>query len=349
LRGILNQYYEINRIFILGAGFSYSAGLPLTNDLLQLIHRQASQMEYGDEPWGQAERLINELKYYYPNTEFSHQKIQNGEFNEQIDFEEFLSFTSADSSFLYAGDKLTQHGSYFISFCKKWLGEILVNKQIGLLNRIPQFYVDFVRNLNNSMILTFNWDTVVETLFDSYNIPYRYQLNSRDYESRNKSIPLIKMHGSIDWISKPEIRKNKKLLKFESIGDEFTNIVKAKGNLKDFYERMYYPWIVLPNYDKITQLSNFGKTWETPVRYLNDNLEIVIIGYSLRPDDFHSRSFIYPELVHQSRRGCLKVKVVDFAESKKKEKEIKERFKGVENCKFWFNGFSQEALNFIND
>jgi hypothetical protein len=349
LRGILNQYFEINRVFILGAGFSYPAGLPLTNELLQLIHTQASQMQYGDSPWGQADRLINELKYYYPNTEFTHEKIQSGEFNEQIDIEEFLSFTSADSSFLYPGDKLSQHGSYFISFCKKWIGEILLTKQIGLLNRLPQFYHDFVTNLDNSMILTFNWDTVLETLLESNSIPYRYQLNSKDYESRNKSIPLIKMHGSIDWISKPKVSIREEHLKFESIGDEFTNIVKAKGKLKDFYERMHYPWIVLPNYDKITQLSQYGKTWETPIRYLNDNLEVVIIGYSLRQDDFHSRSFIYPELVHQSRKGHLKVKVVDYAESIEKENAIKERFKGVENCKFWFNGFSREALNFINE
>jgi hypothetical protein len=348
LKGTLNNYFEIKRVFILGAGFSSSAGLPLTNDLLQLVHKQASQMQYGDEPWGQAERLINELKYYYPNKDFTHEKIQSGEFNE-IDIEEFLSFISAESSFLYPGDKLTQHGSYFISFCKKWIGEILVNKQIGILNRIPQFYHEFVRNLDNSMILTFNWDTVIETLFESNNIPYRYQLNSKDYDSRNKSIPLIKMHGSIDWFSKSNVRINEEHLKFENIGDEFTNMVKAKGILKDFYERMYYPWIVLPNYDKITQLSNYGKTWETPNRYLNDNLEIVIIGYSLRPDDFHSRSFIYPELVHQSRSGNFQIKVIDFADCKEKEIEIRERFEGVENCKFWFKGFSQEALNFINE
>jgi hypothetical protein len=348
LKGTLNNYFEIKRVFILGAGFSSSAGLPLTNDLLQLVHKQASQMQYGDEPWGQAERLINELKYYYPNKDFTHEKIQSGEFNE-IDIEEFLSFISAESSFLYPGDKLTQHGSYFISFCKKWIGEILVNKQIGILNRIPQFYHEFVRNLDNSMILTFNWDTVVETLFESNNIPYRYQLNSEDYDSRNKSIPLIKMHGSIDWFSKSNVRINEEHLKFENIGDEFTNMVKAKGILKDFYERIYYPWIVLPNYDKITQLSNYGKTWETPNRYLNDNLEIVIIGYSLRPDDFHSRSFIYPELVRQSRSGNFQIKVIDFADCKEKEIEIRKRFEGVENCKFWFKGFSQEALNFINE
>jgi hypothetical protein len=60
----------------------------------------------------------------------------------------------------------------------------------------------------------------------------------------------------------------------------------------------------------------------------------VIIGYSLRPDDFHSRSFIYPELVHQSRRGCLKVKVVDFAESKKRRKKLRKGSKGLKIVNF---------------
>lgn len=272
MKGILNDFHEINRVFILGAGFSYPAGLPLTNDLLQLIHIQASQMKYGDEPWGQAERLIKELQYYYPLYDFSHEKIQNGQFNNIIDIEEFLSFTSAESSFLYFGDKLSEHGSYFISFCKKWIGEILIDKQKGLLERLPNFYQEFINNLQNSMILTFNWDTVIETLFESNNIKYRYQLNSDNYESRNKSIPFIKMHGSIDWVSKKNSNLNQDYLDFENLGEEFTSIVKAKGNLKTFYENMYYPWIVLPNYDKITQLRNYGKTWETPSRYLNDNL-----------------------------------------------------------------------------
>lgn len=305
-------------------------------------------MRYGDEPWGQAERLLNELKYYYPNNNITHEKVQNGELNDIINIEEFLSFTSAESSFLYPGDNLTQHGSYFISFCKKWIGEILVSKQAGILNRIPNFYNQFIKNLENSLILTFNWDTVVETLFESNSIKYRYQLNSEGYDSRNQSIPFIKMHGSIDWVSK-RADNIKGQFEFESLGSEFIDIVKAKGNLIDFYEKMNYPWIVLPNYDKITQLSRYGKTWETPGKYLNDNLEVVIIGYSLRPDDFHSRSFIYPKLVHQSRKGSIKVKVVDYAENNKKKREIKDRFKGVENCKFWFEGFNEESLNFINE
>ncbi|MEO6039589.1 MAG: SIR2 family protein [Saprospiraceae bacterium] len=323
MKGILNDYFKIKKVFILGAGFSYSAGLPLTNDLLQLIHEQASKMSYGVEPWGQAQRLIKELQYYYPLHTFTHEKIVNGEFNGVIDIEEFLSFTSAESSFLYPGDKLTEHGSYFMSFCKKWIGEILISKQIGILNRIPNFYHDFVRNLENTLILTFNWDTILEILFESNNIDYRYQLNYANNESSNIGIPLVKMHGSIDWVSKRKIKTKDKHLEFQDLGDEFTDIVKAKGLLTDFYDRMYYPWIVLPNYDKITQLSNYGRTWETPNRYLDGDIEVIVIGYSLRPDDFHSRSFIYPLLVNRSRKGSVKVRLLISQKMKQRKRKSK--------------------------
>ena len=349
MKGVLNDHFGIKRVFILGAGFSVAAGLPLTNKLLPLIHQQASKMQYGDEKWGQAERLLNKLRYYYPNIQITHEKIQSGYYNDYIDIEEFLSLASAHSSFLHPSDKLTQHGSYFISFCKKWLGEIILREQNDLLSRIPNFYHEFIKGLNSSLILTFNWDTIVETLLEQNLIKYRYQLNTEDYDNRKKSIPLIKMHGSVDWFSNRKISKKDHELKTQKLGNEYKEIAKAIGNPKEFYNNMNYPWIVLPNYDKITQLKNYGTIWEQPGRYLNDNLEVIIIGYSLRPDDFHSRSFIYPMLVRGSKDKSIKLKVIDFATTYKEQKEIKERYDGVINCKFWFNGFNKESVKFIHE
>lgn len=70
----------------------------------------------------------------------------------------------------------------------------------------------------------------------------------------------------------------------------------------------------------------------------------------MRPDDYHSRAFIYPQLVAGSRKGHLSVKVIDFAEDKDEQKknEIRKRYIGVKNCKFWFNGFNNNVCDFIN-
>jgi hypothetical protein len=87
--------------------------------------------------------------------------------------------------------------------------------------------------------------------------------------------------------------------------------------------------------------------WQTPWIWLHDDLEVIVIGFSMRPDDFHTRAFLYPQLVHGSQDGSLSVKVVDFAPNRRKQKEIEGRFAGVKNCQFFFGGFCEQALDFI--
>jgi pimeloyl-ACP methyl ester carboxylesterase len=87
--------------------------------------------------------------------------------------------------------------------------------------------------------------------------------------------------------------------------------------------------------------------WQLPWLWLEDDLEITIIGYSIRPDDYQSRAFIYPRLVRGSRCGALRVKVIDKADTQAARGEVRERFAGVSNCEFCFEGFSKEAVEFI--
>jgi hypothetical protein len=66
------------------------------------------------------------------------------------------------------------------------------------------------------------------------------------------------------------------------------------------------------------------------------------------PDDFHSRAFTYPQLVSGSRSDQLSVKVIDYATNEKQRQEIRDRYASVDNCKYWFEGFSEGALHFID-
>jgi hypothetical protein len=105
---------------------------------------------------------------------------------------------------------------------------------------------------------------------------------------------------------------------------------------------------VLPSFDKISQVRRFGDLWKLPWLQLHNDLEVVIIGYSMREDDFHSRAFLYPQLVAGSRRGDLAVKVIDLADDRSTRADIENRYAGVENAKFFFSGFGEEALRFID-
>ncbi|MDQ3681474.1 MAG: SIR2 family protein [Bacteroidota bacterium] len=351
MRGELSHFYGINKVFVIGAGFSVPAGLPLTNELLQLLHRKACKKKYynlkGEVAMGQAEVLLEELRYYYPMLDLTHERIRSGGLN-YIDLEEFLSFIAAESAFLHPSDHFNEHGSKFLAFLKLWLGEVIYERQIESLSALPDFYNEFIKGLKNSLILTFNWDTLIENLFDSQKIKYRYQLNVENFEERSESIPLLKLHGSIDWVSSKSDKESKMISEeFTNLGYGFKNLKKINGDLRIHYNNYLSPWIIVPNYDKLNQLKTYGELWETPIRYLNDNLEVIFIGFSFRKDDFHTRAFMYPKLVKESKSGQLKVKVIDYAKNKSDCNEIKQRFKGIENCEFWLKGFNSESLNFI--
>jgi hypothetical protein len=192
--------------------------------------------------------------------------------------------------------------------------------------------------------MTFNWDTLLEYVFDNNLINYTYR--PADIVRENK-IPIVKLHGSIDWFTYPYGEFKKEWMSFEPISKETTSIFKAKGNLFRYYNNMMTPWIIIPSFDKISQLHSLGDIWVMPWRFLQNKLEIIIIGYSMRFDDYHSRAFIYPQLVHGSRSGDLSVKVIDYAKDNSEKDKIKTRFEGVENIKYFFDGFNEKALEFI--
>jgi hypothetical protein len=352
MKGELSYLYEIDKVFIIGAGFSVPAGLPATKDLLTLLHSKASEQEYytsvGLCEFGQAEMLLDELKYYYPLLGLTHKKLKSSKVTQKINIEQFLSFISADSAFLYSGGKFNEHGSKFLAFLKIWLGEIFFEKQNELFKKMPSFYSEFVKKLNKSLIITFNWDLLIETLFEEQGIDFRYQLNADDFDKRKNSVPLLKLHGSIDWFSRNYSYLNS--LDFEQetgIGSSFEKIMRLKGDLNVHYNNYLSPWIVIPNFDKLNQLREYGDLWDSPWRYLDDKLEVIFIGFSFRKDDFHTRAFLYPKLVYGSRKGQFKVKVIDLAKNEADRIRIKNRFKGIKDCEFWFEGFNKKSIEFI--
>ena len=94
--------------------------------------------------------------------------------------------------------------------------------------------------------------------------------------------------------------------------------------------------------------------WDFPFRYFLDDLEIIIIGFSMRSDDYHIGAFIYPQLVQGSRLGSLTVKVIDYVNTgdpsrdEKEKAKIIRKYRGIKNCKFWFEGFNEASYGFIN-
>ena len=351
LKGLL-KYYGIEKVFILGAGFSAPAGLPLTYELLRHIHAISSAKPWYGEggmpySWGQAEWLLEELQFYYPTLDFSHKSIASGTIPAGFDIEQFMSYVAAESAFVEkTGEKWNDHGSKFLAWLKGWLAEAIYIKQEQMFGEAPNVYYQFSSTLEGALILSFNWDTLLEELLARQHFEYTYDFSDRITDA--KRIPIIKLHGSIDWFSMPSELSRKDWMSFDPLGKSLDGYYKARGDLRRYFNGFLSPWIVVPSYDKISQILKLGDTWTTPWIFLQDELEIIIIGFSMRQDDYHSRAFIYPQLVQGTRDGSLKVKVVDIAANGKEEGEITERFQGVENISYFFEGFGEQAIDFIN-
>ena len=344
MRGLLNSY-GIENIYILGAGFSRPLGLPLTSELFGLVYDIAKSKEWFDDgkpvKFGQAEWLLEEMQYYYPTLNITHENFKTQTLN--IDIEEFLSLVSTSSFFIEnTSEKWDNHGSKFNSWLKKWIAEAIYNQQLESdLN--PSSILDhFVQSLDKSIIITFNWDTMLEQAMDRNNIEYSYQL---DNGIINHKTPILKLHGSIDWFL-PRECDYKKLGKryFIDTGERFKKYV---SDLTDCYSEHMTPYIVTPNFEKISQLKEFGNLWTMPWALFQNKIDVKIIGFSMRNDDFHTRAFIYPQLFIGSKSNDIIIRVLDYATELIKEDELRAKFKGIENIEFNFGGFNLGTLEWI--
>jgi hypothetical protein len=346
--GLLAKHGK-RRVFILGAGFNAPLGMPLTADLLREVHAVAA-----GKPWqrngrpaahGMADWLLEMLDWYYPLAHIDHAAIESGATRDGVNLEEFLSFVGAASAMERKGGDGDGAHARFSACLKSWLGEALERRQRETTQDIPEYYLRFAASLEDAVVLTFNWDTLLETLLQRQGIGFAFELATA---LEQNLVPLVKLHGSVDWFSMEAARgASRAALRLTPLGGAYDGIGRAQGDLLRAYESMPTPWLVVPSYDKVFQVISLGQVWQLPWTWLEDDLEVVIVGYGIRPDDYHSRALIYPRLVRGSRSGRLRVKVIDTAHSREEREDVERRFAGIEGCRFCFDGFSAEAIDFI--
>ena len=252
MRGLLKDR-GIKKIYIIGSGFSCPLGMPLMTDILKETYKVASTQEWIIDrnkcQFGQGTYLIKQLRYFFPLKRFTHENINKGIYPSDFDIEKFISYAYAKSAF---GENFSQRQDHFIWSLKRWVGEAILNRQSECLNKpIPIQYTSFVKGLSGSIILTFNWDTLLETLLEKNTLAYGFDTNTA---LEKGIIPIIKLHGSIDWFTDLDNTplKNHKLI--PGIKSHY----RVHKDLRDYYNNYYCPQIVVPAYDKINQVLSLG-------------------------------------------------------------------------------------------
>jgi hypothetical protein len=131
-------------------------------------------------------------------------------------------------------------------------------------------------------IITFNYDTLIEEGLARLNVPFSYGFEAElpDFHpsaqciqvassAKPDAIPVLKLHGSVNWAT---VAENKRLSVF--------------GTYEEVRGQKLSPLLVPPTWrkDPAVQLSN---VWDGAVSALRSATNVIIIGYSIPPTDQH--------------------------------------------------------------
>ena len=366
------------RLFILGAGFSAPAGLPLAKSLLERV-REDVRGNFRDFGWeGSLEQEIGEWASLYPG--------------QSIDLERVLAYSHRKHYLrLLGSDEYFEHGSRSIAAARTAIQRILIQ---ATPSDTPTPYRDFAERLcPNDVVLTFNYDTLLEQALDDIGKPYtltpEWWLKTDPIEFEPKYVDLIKLHGSIDWYDRhyhdDAMRWHKEegndvpdrdqifgpdpSVPAESLSRGPTEVLGSRILPRVFRvpnHRKHFPivggtgahvvpFILPPAYDKLLGYDAILDLWENLHRTLDAFSSIVIIGYSLPSYDSYAYEALGGLIAGYQRGGDktyweqrrVPLQLVTLADSEQHAlKSIP--FLEPGKTRVWHQGFSVDSLNWID-
>lgn len=361
------------RLFILGAGFSKPAGLPLGEELFQCVQKVVD-----------LEGDIDEWTSLYPG--------------KPLDLERVLAYSHRKHYLgLSSSKELFVDASRSIHAVKEAIQQVLAQRTPSVT---PKLYRDFVRRLRpGDVVLTFNYDTLLEQALDDIGKPYtltpEWWLEEALKDTvEYKYVDLLKLHGSIDWYDRQFLDDQMKQYADEGIEHLVPNrdpifgpdpsvpsepLAKGPTDYPGVGRRIlsrvfrvpnhtqYFPivggagsnivpFILPPAYDKLLGYDAILDLWEHLHVTLDSYSSMVIIGYSMPPYD----SYAYEALGHllvQYQRGDtmtgfqqhrrVPVHLITQADSAQLALEGIP-FLESSKTRVWHDGFSPESLNWMD-
>lgn len=311
------------RVFILGAGFSRPAGLPLGNELFaEVLKRFRDAFSEPSRLDRDIERFI-EYKRLTEGVELTEPKIEMEAFVSFLDIEHALQLNGV-------GENWSSEGNPSQLIVRRYIAETLFYRQESIPDSVSPLYEEFVKGLQpNDVIITFNYDTILEMYLDRIDKPYRLFPDRlgplRDLRDHldDREVVIVKLHGSIDWFDKryhnesvvnlgehvlstdPDwsIFTRSETLGLEPLTDDGRGEDQPLGtiyrmrNVKRFFESwnsgMNTPLIVSPSYSKMLYLNPLRGLWDGVGRFGWLNSSLAVIGYSVPSHDEYLRQVIY--------------------------------------------------------
>jgi len=374
----------MSSLFIIGAGFSKPAGLPLGTELFSRVVDLAKKRWVYDS-------LKRDIDKYIEYVQTA--RVQSiGE--DDINLEEFVTYLDIEHKLeLNGSDRWSDEGNVNQLLVRNLIGLAIYLAQNSMSHDDLDLYREFARRLQpGDCVLTFNYDTILETVFDELDInyrlyPFRYKVSERGslyVDQDDTDVILLKMHGSIDWFDRayydsvlayatqlgdgyvpPHLVFN--TAEFSPIHivdppihnkDPLINIYRI-DNLGEYFSKselvIESPMIVSPSYQKLLYINPLIGFWRDLYKAGIDQNKLAIIGFSLPEYDEYVRQPLY--ILTRNFQNFnyygdkTNLKIVDFRKTDEEIKEFKNNYRFVnwDKTDCFFDGFNMEAIKMIFD
>jgi len=309
------------RIFIIGAGFSVHAGLPLGEQLFEFVRQSVSRKYSSDN------KLERDLDWYLKYRE----RCDHVSCDAPVDYEKFMSYLDLEHYLgLRGSDTWSDEGNESQLLIRNGIQEVIYS-------RTPSTPTDecirFCEGLlPHDVVLTFNYDTLIEETLDFLGKPYRLFPNRLkeigisssivDSEAEENEILISKLHGSIDWYDKSSFLKDREhasqyelpwesrhpvfkdgtavssspLIDGLSHEDDPLRYVYRVDDLSQLTETQFWqcsPLILSPSSSKILYANPLKPLWRGLQQAGGMNFGLGVVGYSLPPYDEYARQALY--------------------------------------------------------
>jgi hypothetical protein len=285
------QYVKQNRVFILGAGFSAAAGIPLTEELLA-----RAMQKFSNECPGIYSRVETYAKECVGSID-SNLDLSAISFSELCTFLEFIELREYGG-----GERWSENGSREKIALRFYLAKAIA-EQTPSASSIHPLYLDFAAQLHeHDIVISFNWDCLLEVALEAVGKRYTYNFSEKG------AVKLRKLHGSINWrLGAP----NQWGTPTNSLGWQALEFSKGMMTKEIYYSSSLLqfstwdryaplgeldPFLVLPGYGKAFDVRANAVLWYKPEFAFTATHDVFIIGLGLAHDDFFVRSFFLSNL-----------------------------------------------------
>jgi hypothetical protein len=308
------QKIKAKNVFILGAGFSADAGLPLSSNFVSEMEKVSEQYYYlGKSPPSLNVPMRDLFEYIEKHRHYFEPNSVNN-------IELWLSLVSARN----IGNN---NGRNFI----KLQMQIMISQTIEYfvsLNNNTSYIDKFIRcafvHEKDSCVITLNYDDLIERSCEKLKKPFRYGFKNFGFDNRfinyessytgkmldindhKSSLPILKLHGSYNWIA-----ERNKLSQIDSVRI-ICDMRNAFNNKKFWFsdEWTKYRFVIEPpTIDKAYSGQALIEIWRRAYDALVMATHLYVVGYSFPENDGYIKYFLMASLA--DNRTLREVAIID--------------------------------------